>query len=68
MAGGRVRMTLPLLVDWFASSVPCFLLIVYQMDKVELRFHMKKMHSGLLPQVNAEKVFDGQSGYLVLSC
>jgi|GEM_PF-4752172 len=30
-------MTPPFLVVGFESSVPCFLLIVYQMDKVELR-------------------------------
>jgi len=29
-------MTPPFLVVGFESSVPCFLLIVYQMDKVEI--------------------------------
>jgi hypothetical protein len=36
MAGGRLRMAPPFLVDRFESSVACFLFLVYQMDKAEL--------------------------------
>src|SRR5215218_523455 len=63
MAGGRLRMAPPFLVDRFESSVSCFLFLVYQMDKVELRFTLIRCEAGsYLPHTPLRREQDHGAG------